>query len=103
MNINLFLSKDQLLSETVTESHSGEICYVKKIVVQTLQQYFWRNSLRSLRFCYKNELLHTFLFASQLLKFQWLVVARCFEEHFHLADIPIKIIMIINSKVIDPF
>ena len=29
-NINLFLSKDQLLSEADTDSYSGEICNVRK-------------------------------------------------------------------------
>ena len=29
-NINLFLSKDQLLSEADTESYTGEICNVRK-------------------------------------------------------------------------
>ena len=50
-NINLFLYKDQLFSEAITESYSGEICNVLKFVVQTLEQYFWRISLRSLRNC----------------------------------------------------
>ena len=29
-NINLFLSKDQLLSKAVTDSYTGEICNVLK-------------------------------------------------------------------------
>ena len=29
-NINLFLSKDQLLSEAAADSYTGEICYVLK-------------------------------------------------------------------------
>ena len=50
-NINLFLYKDQLFSEAATESYSGEICNVLKFVVQTLEQYFWKISLRGLRNC----------------------------------------------------
>ena len=47
-NIDLFLYKDQIFSEAATESYSNEICNVLKFVVQTLEQYFWRISLRSL-------------------------------------------------------
>ena len=47
-NIDLFLYKDQIFSEAATESYSSEICNVLKFVVQTLEQYFWRISLRSL-------------------------------------------------------
>ena len=57
-NIKLFSCKNQLSSESSTESYSGEICNVLKVVVQTLEQYFWRISLRSLQNCKKNELLH---------------------------------------------
>ena len=39
-NINLFFYKDQLFSESATESYSGEICNVLKFVVKTLEQYF---------------------------------------------------------------
>ena len=50
-NIDLFLYKDQLFSEAVTESYSSDIRNVLKFIVQTLEQCFWRTSLRSLRFC----------------------------------------------------
>ena len=50
-NIDLFLYKDQLFSEAAIESYSSEICNVSKFVVQTLEQYFWRILLRSLRYC----------------------------------------------------
>ena len=50
-NINLFLSKDHLFSEAATVSHSCQICNVLKFVSETLEQYFWRISLRSLRNC----------------------------------------------------
>ena len=52
-NINLFLPKDQLLSKVATDSYyTGEICNVLKCSPTLL------NSLRSLQFCEKNELLH---------------------------------------------
>ena len=47
--IDLFLYKDPLFSEAATESYSKEICNVLTFVVQTLEQYFWRISLTSLR------------------------------------------------------
>ena len=50
-NINLFFSKDHVFTEAATESYSREICNALKFVVQTLEQYFWTISLRSLQYC----------------------------------------------------
>ena len=101
-NVNLFLSKDQLLSETATGSYTGEICNVLKCGPNP-----W-NSSTSLRFCLKNEPLHWYYLKTLRSQIQNVsVCTQAFSNFgclvvFHLGDIFIKIVMITNFKVIDP-